>query len=596
MGSSVTVLNEPKIVESQAIVVADLLATTPGVNVTRNGGPGTQTSVRIRGAESDQTLVLIDGVQINDPSSTGGGFDFGNLLVGDIGRIEILRGPQSTLYGSQAMGGVVNIITREPQGALAVNVEAELGSMSTRQLSAGVGEQFDRASFRLAGAYYDTDGVSSYDAGTETDPFRNSTFTGKFGFAFTPDVSLDVRGYYADSKSHYDGFPPPNYTFADEGDFGTTTTWIGYGGLNFALAGGALHNRIAYQYTDNDRGAYLHDGTNVIDLGQFKGKNNRVEYQGTWKINEAWQVVFGAQHEKSAMNSDSEPQHVEASIDSIYMQLQAEVVTGLTLTAGDRYDDHDTFGSHNSVQVAAAWAIGTGTMLRGSWGQGFKAPTLYQLYSPYANQDLKPESSQGWDLGVEQKFMDNRAMVSAIYFDRTSTDLISFSNCPDDGNSICGAPGHSPFGYYSNTARARSKGFELQAMLQPLSELTLEANFTHMEATDESPGAATEGQRLLRRPDDAANLSLSYKWPVRLTTTLAVRYSGKSYDMNFDTFPAERVTLDQFTLVDIRAAYDITDKVSVSARVENLFDADYRAGYQYGTTGRAGYASVNYKF
>lgn len=594
VGSSVSVIDEERIVESQAAVVSDLLATSPGVTVARNGGPGAITAVRIRGAETDQTLVLIDGVQINDPSSTGSGYDFGNLLVGDIGRIEILRGPQSTLYGSQAIGGVVNIISREPQGALGGNLQAEYGSMDTAQIRAGVGGRFDRASFRLGGAYYDTDGVSTFDAGTETDPFRNKTVAGRFGYEFTPGVALDLRGYYTDGTYHYDGYPPPDFVFADEGDFGTTETWIGYAGLNFALADGALQNRLAYQYTDNDRATFLDDGTTVIDVGSFTGRNERVEYQGTWKINEGWQAVFGAQHENSSMSSDSDPEHAEASIDSLYLQLQAELAPGLTLTAGDRFDDHETFGSHNTLQFAAAWALQGGTVLRGSWGEGFKAPSLYQLYSSYANPDLKPETSKGWDLGVEQQFMDSGLVLSASWFDRKSSNLIAFSNCP--GNPLCTAPGHSPFGYYSNTAKSRAKGFELQAVLQPTPGLSVEANYTHMKATDESPGSANAGERLLRRPDDVANLLLSYKWALRLTTSLAVRHTGESHDMNFDAFPAEKVTLAEYTLVDLRASYELNAHLSVAGRVENLFDKDYRTGYQYGTTGRAGYASVTYKF
>ena len=594
VGSSVTVIDEQKIVESQAAVTSDLLATTPGITVARNGGPGTTTAVRIRGAESDQTLVLIDGVQINDPSSTGAGYDFGNLLVGDISRIEVLRGSQSTLYGSQAIGGVVNIVTREPADELGGNLQAEFGSMNTALMRAGVGGKFDRASFRLAGARYDTDGISAFDEGTEKDGFRNNTFAGRFGFEFTPDVSLDLRAYYADGRSEYDGFPPPFFVFGDEGDFGTTKTWIGYSGLNFSLFGGGLRNRVAYQFTDNDRDTFLDSGTTVTRTGWYKGKNNRIEYQGTWKINDAWQAVFGAQHEKSEMTSGSAPTQADTSEDSIYLQLQGEVAPGLTLTAGDRYDDHDTFGSHNTAQFAAAWALGSGTVLRGSWGEGFKAPSLYQLFSPYRNPNLNPESSKSWDLGVEQRLMEGLTL-SATYFDRKSTNLIAFSNCPDPGNAICASPGHSSFGYYSNTAKARSKGFELQAGIRPMDALSIDANYTHMKATDESPGVAAN-TRLLRRPDDTANLSVSYKWPVRLTTTAALRYAGKSFDMDFDAFPAASVTLEKYTLVDLRASFDINDNFSVAARVENLFDKDYRTILQYGTTGRAVYASINHKF
>jgi vitamin B12 transporter len=539
-------------------------------------------------------LVLIDGVQINDPSSTGGGFDFGNLLVGDIARIEVLRGPQSTLYGSQAIGGVVNILTREPQGDVAGNIESEYGSFNSRQIKGGVGGQFDRLTFRLGASNYRTDSVSAFVDGTEDDAFRNTTVAGRLGFAFTSGVSLDLRAYYADGKSEADGFPPPFFVFADERDYALSRQLVAYGGLNFDLLNGRLTNRVAYQTTETDRGTYLEDASGVTRTGAFSGKNQRYEYQGVWKLTDRINAVFGAQRERAEMTSDSSPSHAEVDQDSYYLQLQAALVKGLTLTAGERYDDHEAFGSHKTGQLAAAWAFDSGMVLRASWGEGFKAPSLYQLYSPYANPQLDPEQSRGWDAGVEQHFLD-RATLSATYFQRKTTNQIDFLDCPFPLNAICIAPGHSTFGYYENLARTRSKGIELQGTFDITPEFRISANYTQMKATDESPGLATLGQRLLRRPDTLANASLSYVWPIRLTTTLAVRYTGSSLDNDFDVFPAARVTLDSYTLLDFRAGWQVSDHVEIAGRVENAFDEDYQTVLRFGTVGRAGYISVNLK-
>jgi vitamin B12 transporter len=436
--------------------------------------------------------------------------------------------------------------------------------------------------------------VSSFDGGTETDPFHNTTFAGRLGYAFTPDVSLDVRAYFADGKANYDGFPPPFYSFADEGDFAKTRQWVVYGGLNFALFDGRLQNRVAWQTTDTDRDAFLADTAGVTKTSAFDGKNRRFEYQGTWKIADGYQAVFGLQHEHSEFTSD-DPSSAEVDQKSAYVQLQAEVIKGLTLTAGDRYDDHDTFGSHNTAQLAAAWSLDSGTILRASWGEGFKAPTLYQLFSPYANPDLKPESSKGWDAGVEQHFMDSKAMLSATYFSRKTDNQIDFSDCPFTGPSVCTLPGHSPFGYYSNTARTKAQGVELQGSIAVTPELLVNANYTKMKATDESPGSVTFGERLIRRPDTLANASISYTWPVRLVTTVAARYSGASFDNDFNVFPAARVTLHSYTLVDFRASYSLNDRFEIAGRIENAFDRHYETVLQYGTVGRAGYVSVNFK-
>lgn len=590
IGASVTVIDEAQIERSQAVVLADLLATTPGIMFSRNGGPGTLTSLRIRGAESDQTLVLIDGVQINDPSSPGGGFDFSNLLVGDIARVEILRGPQSTLYGSQAIGGVINIVTREAEGRTSGKLQAEYGSRSTSQYKAGVGGQYDGLTFRVGGARYETDGVSAFAPGTETDPFTNTTFAGRLGYAFSPDFSVDFRAHYVDGQSNYDGFPAPLYVFADEGDYTNSRQLIAYGGVNFNFFDGRLKNRVAYQSTDVDRGTYLRTTTGTLGTGAYEGKNRRWEYQGNLAIVEGYQAVFGFQDEEQEMNTDSAPPHAEVGQKSYYLQLQGEVVKGLTLTGGVRSDDHDTFGSHTTTQLAAAWSLPSATVLRASWGEGFKAPTLYQLYSDYRNPDLQPEESEGWDAGVEQGLLDRRIVLSATYFERNSTNLISYASCPSPiTGTPCAIPGHSAFGYYMNTARARVTGLELQGTFKPVDALEINANYTNMSANDRTPGSPTFNQRLLRRPDTTANLELAYTWPLKLQTSVAARYTSSQIDSG-------RRRLDSYTLVDLRASYPITDRVEITGRVENLFDEEYQTVYQYGSMRRAWYAGVSLKF
>jgi len=591
IGNTVTVLNEAAIKESQAIVVSDLLASTPGITFARNGGPGTLTTVRIRGAEADQTLVLIDGVQMNDPSAAGGGFDFGNLMMGDISRIEILRGAQSTLYGSQAIGGVLNIVTREPEGRLAGSLQGELGSYQSGMFKGSVGGKFDRLSFRVGGGYYNTSGVSTFAGGQEKDPFRNSTLTARVGYDFTPDVALDLRAYYADGKSNYDGFPAPTFTFADEGDYGVTRQFVSYNGVRFGLFGNRLQNRIAYQVTNTDRGLFLNNGLSVTQTGDYSGQNHRVEYQGTLEIADGYRAVFGLQHETAEMTTKSEAIAADVGQDSIYAQLQAEVIKGLTFTAGGRHDDHDTFGTHQTGQFAVAWALDSGTVLRASVGQGFKAPTLYQLFSPYRNSTLNPEESDSWDAGIEQRFMDRRVVLSGTYFSRHTRNQIDFLSCTVPLNALCTAAGHSSFGYYQNTGRAEASGVELQATLNPVEPLQVQLNYTNMQAENRTPGSSAFGKRLPRRPDTSANLSITYDWPIELKTTVAARYAGDSFDNASNTR-----RLESYTLVDLRVAYTLREGMELFGRVENAFDEKYETIYQYGTLGRAGFLGLSTKF
>lgn len=587
IGNSVTVVSDKALAQSQATVLSDLLATTPGVMVTRNGGPGAPTSVRIRGAEDTHTLVLIDGVQINDPASPSGGFDFGNLLVGDISRIEILRGSQSTVYGSQAIGGVVSVTTREPQGALGGDLQAEGGDFKTALFKAGVGAQFGQASFRVAGSLYRSDGVSAFAGGSETDPFVNATFAGRFSFDFTPDLKLDLRTFYADGKNHYDGFPPPAFVFADEGDYATTRQFVGYAGLNFNLLDGRLANRVAYQNTDTRRLTHLVTGNNDARTGGFDGKNRRVEYQGNIRIADGYDATVGLQHQDETMDSASAPTHASVGQKSAYALLQAEVIKGFTLTLGDRHDDHDTFGTHNTAQAAVAWALASKTVLRASWGQGFKAPTLYQLFSPYNNLALEPEQSNGWDAGIEQRFLDHRGMISATYFVRDTRNQIDFSSC---SASLCAGAAHSRSGVYTNIARTRTTGVELQTSWSVLDKLDLSANYTRMEAENRSPGA-NFGKRLARRPDEAGNAAATYRWLPAFTTTAALRYTSDSFDDVGNT-----THLGGYVLIDFRASLTMSNRLELYGRVENLTNRRYQTVYQYGTEGRAGYAGLRLKF
>jgi len=596
VGNSVTVLNQQDIQDSQKVDVGELLATTPGITFSRNGGPGTGTSVYIRGADSDHTVVLIDGVVLNDPSLVGGNFDFGNLLVGDISRIEILRGAQSTLYGSQAIGGVINIITTEPKPGLGGDVQAEFGSLDTGLAKGGIGGRFDGWSFRLGGTYYSTDSVPALDTrygGTITDPFHDSVVSGRATYDFTTDVQLDLRAYWTQSRVFYDGYPPPNYVLANDTQYENVRQLFDYTGLNFDLFGGRLKNRVAYQYTTTQHSDFDDAGTVITQTDSYLGNNGRVEYQGTWAVTDRYQAVFGVQQEKSwADITPNAPAHADTGQVGEYVQLQGEVLTGLTLTAGERHDHYDAFGQHYTGHLAAAWALPSSTVLRASWSQGYKAPSLYELYSPYGNTTLRPEESSGADAGVEQHWWNDRVTFSATYFLTHFKDLIEFEDCP--GSALCDTIGQAG-GYYANQDRAKASGVELQFSAAPTSAVAISANYSHIKTVDETPESPTYGEQLFRRPEDAANLSLTYTWPHGVKTTVAARYAGYSLDQNFNVYPTAIIRLGGYTVVDLRASYPVTDKLELYARIDNATNKWYETIYQYGTWGRTAFVGLRAK-
>jgi len=599
VGQSLTLITSQAIEASQTVDVSTLLAQTPGVSVTRNGGVGGSTSLRIRGAETDQTVVVIDGVKLNDPSTAGGGYNFANLLSGDIGRIEVLRGAQSTLWGSQAIGGVVNIITKEAERPFEANVTAETGSMGTSYLRAAAGGKTERVTWRLAGGRYETDGVSSYRLGQEKDGYENTGFSGRAVVRANDALSFDLRGVYSKGRNNFDGFPPPNFAFGDTREYGETEEFVAYGAVNFDLFDGALRNRVAYGYTRTDRQNFNPDQAVTNVTFDAKGENKRWEYQGVWTINQAWTATFGAESEDADMRTASPsaftpkptPTTAKAGIDGIYAQVQGEVLTGLTLTAGLRRDSHDTFGDHTLGQVAAAWSLNDGnTVLRASFGQGFKAPTLYQLYSEYGNTRLEAEEADGWDAGIEQRLLD-RFTARATWFQRETENQIDFFSCTSTTtNPLCFVNGVRRSGVYANTARTKAHGVELEGTAD-LGPLQVAANYTWTDTENTSPGNANRGKKLARRPEHQANIQATYTWENKATLGGSIRYVGASFDSAANTY-----VLQSYTLLDLRASYPVNETFEVYGRVENAFDDTYETTRNYGSPGRGAYVGVRAKF
>jgi len=584
IGQAVTVIDRAEIERRQTVVVSDLLATTPGVTVTRNGTQGALTGVRIRGAESDQTLVVIDGVRVNDPASTGGGFDFGNLLASSVERIEVLRGPNSVPWGSQAIGGVVNIITAAPAEGLQARANAEYGYADSMFASAGISSAKGPVSGSLTGGYLRTDGISSAASGTERDGYRQYGATGRLGVEFAPGIGLDLRGYFADSRAELDGFPAPDYVLADTSDYGKTQEVYGYAGLHANVADGRFNNRVAFTIADINRDTYEPAfGAEPSFLG--RGRSERYEYQGDFRPLDQVRVVAGVERENSRFNDGFT--YADTGITSVYGQLIVKPLDILTLTGGVRNDDHEDFGNHTTFGANAALALRTGTTVRASYGEGFKAPTLYQLFSDYGNRGLDPETARNFDIGVEQAFLADRARVGVTYFNRRTRNQIDFRDCSPTEQTTAGSICvDRPFGVYDNVARAEADGVEVSLALRPVDPLTLTANYSYIHTENRSIGA-NFGNTLARRPEQTASVNADYRFAVGLSIGGTVSLVGDSFDD-----AANMTRLDGYALASIRAEVPITEQVALYGRVDNLTDARYQTVAGYGNYGRAAYGGV----
>jgi vitamin B12 transporter len=426
------------------------------------------------------------------------------------------------------------------------------------------------------------------------DPYHNAVLSGRTTYDFTPDLQLDVRGYYTNSSVDYDGYPPPYYVFGNQLNFETVRQYFGYAGLNFNFLDARWKNKLYVDYMFTDRADYLPSDTSTVQSDHYSATNSRVNYQGNVDIAPGYSAVFGLQQEKSVMDSTPyAPTEANTSDNSAYLQLQGEAVKGLTLTAGERIDHYDVFGEHFTGQVAAAWVLPSATILRSSWGQGFKAPSLYQLYSPYGNQSLHSERSHDWDAGIEQRFWDNRIMLSVTHFDIRFTNLIEYEDCP--GSPLCAEPGYA-MGYYANLGKAKSSGEELQASVRMWDSFSLLANYTRVRTIDETPDSPTYGLPAFNRAGSAANLTAGYTWPFKLATSVAARYSGSTLSQNFNVYPTANIPLGGYTLVDLRASYPISEHFEVYGRVDNLTDKHYETVYQYGSWGRTAFGGARMKF
>ena len=589
VGSSVTVIGEEEIVLRQASDVVDILRTVPGVTFNRNGGIGTATGVSIRGAQTDQTVVLVDGVKINDPSSIGAGFDFGTLLTGNIARVEVVRGTQSVLYGSQAIGGVVNLLTREPTEELAVFARAEYGERDSAELVGNISGKFGPVSASLGGTYLTTDGISAFNetrGGVEADGFESLGLNGKIGVALSDTIALDFRAFYADGETDIDGFAPPTFALGDTNEVSNRKDFVGYAGLNVGLFDGRFRNRLGFAYTDIER-MNVNNDTDFVTF-DASGENRRYEYQGVFDASDVFQFVFGAEREESEFSSSfgAAPTIADAWINSVFVEANVTPVDGLSLTGGLRYDDTDTFGSATIFSASGAYTPNEGnTIVRASYGEGFKAPSLFQRFSNFGNPDLVAETSESWDVGVTQSLLGGRAQVGVTYFNRDGTNEIGFVGCSAD-IPICNDPNNPrPFGTYNNVASVSADGWEFGVALQPVDGFDVSLNYSIIDAFDDATG-----NRLARRADETASLVADYRMTNGFGFGATVLIVGDSFDDTFNTRQN-----DGYFVADLRASYGITENLEIFGRIENVTDEEYETIFQFGQPGRAVFGGVRYR-
>lgn len=568
VGSSLSVVTQKDIENSKAPLLLDVLRQLPGLEVTRTQGIGGTTSLFIRGASAAQTLVFVDGVQMNSP--TTGAFDFANLTTDTIERVEVLRGPQSTLYGSQAIGGVINIITKKGAGDTKVTLGTEYGMRDSFKETFHISGGKERHDYSVGGSYLKTHGISAASSGSEDDGYDNFTGSSRLGWNFMGNGRVDttIRGSHSDYE--YDAF---EYGIGpvDDTDRHQTTDEILFSTKVKKTFFDLWTPSFLVSVNDTDLEGF--DPTD--ESGEFRILTRvwRLEHQSDFTLFDVDTVTIGYEYEvqegENAGNFDKQFRN-----NSVFFQNQIKLFESLHWTAGLRYDDYSTFGNNLTYRTTASYNMEKiGTRLHGSWGKGFRAPSLNELFFPFfGNPNLNPEESKGWDFGVEKEILKEKLTIDVTYFENDFTDLITAAIQPD-GSFLA-----------ENVASAESEGLETALTYKPFTKLSLTGTYTYTETRDRE-----KDQQLPRRPRNRATLGMN----TQPLDKLNINVTGI---MVRDRIDSDDKEMDNYWTTELVTRYDITKVMTAYVRFENLFDYGYEEVTGFGSLGFTAYGGMEFKF
>lgn len=575
LGTAITLIDTEDIEARGTPLVSDLLRMAPSAAVSRTGPMGGFTQVRLRGAEANQTLVLIDGVEVSDPIS--GEFDFGDLLTTDVERVEVARGEHSSLWGSEAIGGVIHIITRRGEGPPALSGKADYGSFDTWRFSGSASTGSELYSAFLSGTLLQSGGTNIARGFSERDGYANGTVFFNGGLRPRPGLGFDVGARYVNSRNDEDaGFPAPMDTDTE----GTREQISARGKAHLDVLGGRWRHAVSASV--NDVAARGFDDSALT--AESAGRRLRLDYQGDLSFRVAaipdteHRITVYAERESNRFTNAS-PAFGIAPVEARSVDWAVATEYSLTLgrwggvMASVRYDGNERFRNTLTYRTAVSAVIpGTGTRLHGSVGTGVQNPGFFDLFGfdPgffLGNPDLLPERSFGWDAGVQQRLGQGIAVFDVTYFNARLRDEIVQMFVPPSPD-LPGFPGGALTPVNADLAGKR-RGVEVSVSARPLDALSLRAAYTYTDATE-------QGAEEVRRPNHMASLTADFAFMGdRTRLGLAADYVGPFDDFDFSTFPASRVRLGDFMLLGLHARYRVAPGVNVFLRGENLLNQRY---------------------
>jgi vitamin B12 transporter len=581
IGSSVTAVGREEIERNQRRSIAELLTTVPGLNIVPQG-PSGPTSVFMRGTNSNHVKVMLDGIVLNDPSSPNRAYDFSTFTTFDLDRVEVLRGPQSGLYGADALGGVISITTRRGSGPATGSVVLEGGSYGTFNQSAQINGGTERSHFALTATHLRSDSipVTPLDLlppgpDRNNDVHDNWTYHAKFGADLSENFSVNFVARYTDINARIteDDFSVfPGVPFAAQSK--TRGKYFhGLGEAAWRLFDGRSNHRAGVTYSDISRRLSTPDGTRSM----FDGDRTKYYWIGDLMLGDDHVLVTGLERETERANTSTPFGGFRGDNGNtgFFAELQSAFAGRFFVVTNVRHDRNDAFGGHTTWRIAPAYLIPeSGTKLKASYGTAFYAPSLNQLFDPLSgNPNLRPEQSRGVDVGIEQSLFGGRATFGATWFQNDITDLITFSPVFPFTNM--------------NLNEAETRGVEAFIVAQLSDRLRLRADYTHTIAID-----ATTGNDLLRRPRHKTTLGAIWQLTDRLTLSASAIWVSGWFDVDRLGQVLGVFKTSGNTVVNLAADYRINERVKLFARIDNLFDKRYETPIGWLRPGFSAYAGL----
>jgi len=591
--NAITVIDSEQLKNRAALSVSDLLRDVPGLAVSRSGVQGSATQIRVRGAEANHLLVLIDGVEANDPSQSDE-LNWGTLSAADIERIEVIRGPQSAMRGSDAMAGVVNIITRRADQPLNASLITETGSFGTSNSGFSIGSKQGDFDARLGVNHIETEGENISRTGSEKDGYQNTNINLNAGWTVNDELRLSFAGRQSDGMNEFDADSDFDGVVDDQdkvSEFRNSTMRVQG---DYVSADGRFQHKLVIAQSNNDNEAF-----DAGVLGTFTSSSkDQYQYIGSvfWDESSQRMSVLAEREEEDFQQRGAiddygdygvfDPnQDRERNTDSIAIEYRSDVSDALSLAASSRYDDNSEFDSANTFRVEAVYQLNDGTRLRSAYGTAIKNPTFTERFGFYTNfignPNLEPEESTSWELGIDQMLFDNSLTLSATLFDTELENEINGS-----------ALDPVTFGYtaINKEGKSQRQGVELTAIGTLSNSLSLNAAYTYTDSVEWDEEDAVYIDEV-RRARHMASLNLAWQAMDNLHINANVQHNGSQTDVVFPNI----VALDSYTLVNLNANFSATEKLDVYLRLDNLFDEDYEEVFSYQTLGFGASLGVRFR-